>query len=140
MAEIEPQSLVRMLIWLTLLVVVCVSALCLRAFLFTPRAKPPASPPETPSSALRSEIASVREDVASLQSTLEKNSTTLKRLSSRAGMREIRERRESASAPPQGAPKAELYRHYGMSGKVGPAFAVAQLQLERTAPPRDDLN
>lgn len=101
-------------------------------------AKRPPSPEPTPNSPSQSEIASLAADQASLFSTLEKLTTTVKRLSSRQGMRETRERRESASAPPQGAPKAELLRYYGMSGKVGPAFAQAQLELEARRPPEDN--
>lgn len=130
MGEHALQLLLLTLSLSTLLVAVSVSVHFWRGSASTRSAKRPSSPPETPSSQLQSELASLREDVGSLFSTLEKNSTTLKRLSSRAGMRETRERQASASAPPVGAPKAELLRHYGMSGKVGPEFARAQQQLE----------
>lgn len=120
------------------LAVGCAIGLSKRGSRSTPTAKRPTSPPEMPDSPSRSEIASLRADVDSLCSTLEKNSTTLKRLSSRQGMRELRERKESGSVPPRGAGKAELLRHYGFSGKVGPAFAQAQLQMERAQPESDE--
>ena len=134
MVELARLLLLLTLILSILLVAVSVSVHFWRGSASTRSAKRHTSPPETPSSQLQSELASLREDVGSLFSTLEKNSTTLKRLSSRAGMRETRERRESGSAPPVGAPKADLLRHYGMSGKVGPAFAQAQLELESRRP------
>lgn len=115
----------------TLLIAVSASVAWLRGSASTRPRKPPPSPPATPISPSPSEIASLQTDQAALFSNLEKLTTTVKRLSSRQGMRETRARKESASAPPRGAPKAELLRHYGMSGKVGPQFAQAQLDLER---------
>lgn len=90
--------------------------------------KQPESPPPTPSSDAAT-LAALQADQAALFSTLEKLTTTVKRLSSRQGMRELRSQDERA-APPVGAPKRDLLRHYGMSGKIGPAFAQAQLDLE----------
>jgi Zn-dependent protease with chaperone function len=70
-------------------------------------------------------------DQVALSSTQEKLSTTVKRLTSRAGMRELRDQKNgSSSDPPRGTSKADLLRHYGMSGKVGPEFAQAQLDYE----------
>ena len=76
-------------------------------------------------------LAQLMADQAALYSTLEKLTTTVKRLSSRKGMQDLREREAAPpEAPPVGSDKATLLRHYGMAGKVGPAFAQAQLQLE----------
>lgn len=83
--------------------------------------------PSTPIS--DAHYAALRAEMAELYSTLEKLTTTVTRISSRHGMRALREK-ETGSAPPVGTPKAELLRHYGMSGKVGPEFARAQQQLE----------
>lgn len=77
-----------------------------------------------------SAIAEMQTDQAALFSTLESLTTTVKRLSSRAGMRDLRARAQESEAPPVGAGKAELLRHYGMAGKVGPDFARAQQALE----------
>ena len=99
-----------------------------RASRSTRRPTQPESPPPTPGS--DAALAQVQADQAALFSTLEKLTTTVKRLSSRQGMRDLRDRDHSAEAPPVGASKAQLLRHYGMSGKIGPAFAQAQLDLE----------
>jgi uncharacterized protein YlxW (UPF0749 family) len=97
-------------------------------------------PEDSPSQDLRSALASLQADQAELYATLEKLTTTVKRLSSRAGMQELREQRNGHESsgrasgqnpPPTGAPKAELLRYYGMAGKVGPQFAQAQLDIER---------
>lgn len=97
----------------------------------TPRKKQPPSEQPTQPSAIPSEsqMAALAADQAALYSTLEKLTTTVKRLSSRQGMRDARAR-DGGEAPPQGTSKAELLRYYGMTGKVGPAFAQAQLDLE----------
>lgn len=95
----------------------------------SPPKRQPSLPPPTPPS--EAHLARLEADQAELFSTLEKLSTTVKRLSSRAGMQDVRARSAQADqAPPRGAPKAALLQHYGMSGKVGPAFAQAQLELE----------
>lgn len=96
----------------------------------TPRRKSAAPPEETPTSDIRTALAQVQVDQAALFSTLEKLTTTVKRLSSRNGMRELRSERETTEAPPLGASKADLLRHYGMRGKVGPEFARAQQEME----------
>lgn len=80
---------------------------------------------------LRRRLSTVEADQVDLSSSQEKLHTTVKRLTSRAGMQELRERRSHSSPPPVGTSKADLLRHYGMSGKIGPAFAQAQLELER---------
>lgn len=135
MAYAEPLFWLTMTICLTLLTAVSARALWRLGSASTRAAKPPRSQEATPSSPPASELASLREDVASLYSVLEKNSTTLKRLSSRQGMRDLREREQSeggpSTPPPVGASKAEMLRYYGMSGKVGPAFAQAQLEFEQ---------
>lgn len=77
-------------------------------------------------------LQSLEADQVALSSTLEKLCTSVKRLTSRAGMQDLRSRREESTeaTPPVGASKADLLRHYGMAGKVGPAFAAAQQELE----------
>jgi len=106
-----------------------------RASPSTRQRKQPPSPPTTPDSETPSlaHLARLEADQAELFSTLGKLTTTVKRLSSRAGMQDFRdrERAETGEPPPRGTAKAELLRYYGMSGKVGPAFAQAQLQLEQ---------
>ena len=94
----------------------------------TRRAKQPPSSPTTQNSS--EALATLVADQAALFSAFEKMALTVKRLSSRAGMRDVRDR-QATEAPPKGTPKAELLRHYGMSGKVGPEFAQAQLRMER---------
>lgn len=86
--------------------------------------KRPESPPPIPNSAL----ASLQADQAELYSQFEKMAVTVKRLSSRHAMRDRRD--SPPDAPPVGTSKADLLRHYGMSGKVGPEFARAQQELE----------
>lgn len=93
----------------------------------TPREKAPESPELAE---IRRQLESLQADQVGLSSNLEKVCTTAKRLTARAGMREHRESMGSSSPPPIGTPKAELLRHYGMSGKVGPEFARAQQELE----------
>lgn len=78
------------------------------------------------------QLAALRAEMADLYLILEKLTTTVKRLSSRAGMRDLRERDQEPVVPPVGAPKVELLRHYGMAGKVGPEFARAQMERERS--------
>jgi len=50
----------------------------------------------------------------------------MRRLSSRAGMEELRERRAN-EPPPLGTPKSKLREHYGIAGKT--PQQVAQMQL-----------
>lgn len=117
----------------TLITLLCWAALSVRALLKRGGAST-ASPNPLDSSAIARRLETLEADQVALSSNLEKVCTTAKRLTSRAGMQDLRERRrESSSAPPPpGAPKAELLKYYGMSGKVGPAFAQAQLDLERS--------
>ena len=84
----------------------------------------PSKRPTTPTSATPSELASLQADVASLFSTLEKLTTTVRRLSSRQGMRDLRER--EAGPPPIGTPKSELRKYYGVNGMSGPQQAEFQ--------------
>jgi hypothetical protein len=72
-------------------------------------------------------IADLQADVSALFSTMEKICTTVNRLSSRQGMRALRER-ETASEPPKGASKAELRKFYGFTND-GPEFARHQMTL-----------
>lgn len=138
MAYAEPLFWLTMTICSLLLTVAAARALWRLGSASTPPRKQRPSQEPTPSSPPASEIASLQVDQASLFSNLEKLTTTVKRLSSRQGMRDNRARKESASAPPLGASKADLLRFYGMSGKVGPAFAQAQLDLESRRPRDDD--
>lgn len=93
----------------------------------TRRRKPPTSDEPTLTSG---HLARLEADQAELFAALEKTQTTVKRLSSRQGMRDKRESDQDAEVPPIGTDKATLLRHYGMSGKVGPDFARAQLKRE----------
>jgi hypothetical protein len=98
----------------------------------TRQRKRPESPPPTPPS--EGHLARLEADQAELFSTLEKLSTTVKRLSSRAGMQDVRARSGRDEPPPVGTDKATLLRHYGMSGKIGPEFARAQQDIELRRP------
>lgn len=102
----------------------------------TPDSRSTRSPkaPDLPESSTLAEVLrrlqDLEADQVALSSTLEKLCTTTKRLTSRAGMREHRSNDLESSPPPVGASKADLLRHYGMSGKIGPEFARAQQELE----------
>lgn len=101
----------------------------------TPRRKQPPSVEPTPTSG---QLAKLEADQVELFAALEKTSASLKRLTSRAAVQDHRERARNGSSsgpPPVGTSKAELLRHYGMSGKVGPAFAQAQLEMEHHKEP-----
>lgn len=77
------------------------------------------SPPE-PSTPISDErYAKLQAEMAELYSTLEKLTTTVKRISSRHGMADLRAR-EADAAPPPGTSKAELRKFYGIgvAGKV----------------------
>lgn len=100
----------------------------------TRRAKPPPSEPATP---ISGRVTALEGDLAALYSSQEKILASLKSLTSRQAVRDHRAREKSESSdrdipPPLGTPKAELLKHYGMAGKVGPAFAQAQLEMEYT--------
>jgi Zn-dependent protease with chaperone function len=92
-----------------------------------------ATPPEKVPTRLESRLQELEADQVSLSSSFEKVARDLKRLNSRAGMRELRAEstQERSSAPPLGTNKADLLKYYGMSGKVGPAFAQAQMEFEQ---------
>jgi hypothetical protein len=92
-----------------------------------------ATPEEKAPQRWESRLRELELEVVSLSSSFEKVTKQLMRLNSRAGMRELREQSSHSEAPPVGAPKADLLKHYGMSGKVGPSFAQAQLELERNS-------
>jgi len=90
----------------------------------------------TPTSAARFET--LEAEQVEFASSLQKISKTVKRLSSRYGMEELRERRgnEETDAPPIGAPKTELRawasRKVGAQIGQGPEFARQQLKYERS--------
>jgi len=67
-------------------------------------------------------------DQVALSSSLESIAMTVKRMASRKAMQDFRQG-ASENAPPPGAPKAEVLRHYKLAGKTGPEFAKAQLEL-----------
>ena len=83
--------------------------------------------PREPSTPLSdAHYASLRAEMAELYSTLEKLTTTVTRLSSRQGMREVRAR-VAGVAPPPGTDKATLRKHYGVAGLSPVEFARRQL-------------
>src|SRR5688572_33424676 len=88
-----------------------------------PKKPPPSAPPM---SDFEIRFAKVEADQAELFSTLQRLTTTMRRLSSRAGMEELRERRAN-EPPPLGTPKSKLREHYGIAGKT--PQQVAQMQL-----------
>lgn len=81
---------------------------------------------------------SLEESLETLDSALsvEKISHQLAKLENRLRMREVRDAKRSGTAPPIGASKGELFRHYGFK-QVGPAFAQHQLDLERANDRKD---
>lgn len=89
----------------------------------------------TPTSAARFET--LEAEQAEFASSLQKLSSTVKRLSSRYGMADLRERRsaDQDEEPPVGASKATLrlwaQRKVGAPIGAGPDFARQQLKLER---------
>lgn len=74
-------------------------------------------------------VAKLEADQAELFLILGKLTTAMKRVTSRAGMQDLREKRANA-APPPGASKAELRRYYGIAGVPGPEVAARQLRGE----------
>lgn len=70
-------------------------------------------------------------EIGELTSTVETLTESHKRLRSREGMRELRERRKGAGRPET---KGELLQRLGLAGKAGPAFAQAQLELNANHP------
>lgn len=65
-------------------------------------------------------------EIGELTSQVETLTESHKRLRSREGMRELRERRGKKNQPET---KAELLQRLGLAGKAGPDFARAQLSL-----------
>ncbi|HWV90407.1 MAG TPA: hypothetical protein VNZ59_10005 [Burkholderiales bacterium] len=81
-------------------------------------------------------FAKVEADQVELFSTLAKLTKSMQRLSSRAGMEMVRERRAN-EPPPQGTPKAQLREYYRLNGLTPADVArramgqnVTQLPLE----------
>jgi hypothetical protein len=68
-------------------------------------------------------LAQINADLAESFSTLEKLTTTVKRLSSRHGMQDMRERRSTQGPPPPGASKAEVRKYY-LVGKTPSEIAA----------------
>lgn len=83
-------------------------------------------------------LAEAMEQQAALFSTLSKLEKTVVRLSSRSGMQEVRARQVS-NPPPPGASKAELRKHYGLTGLSGPEFARKQMAMSLD-PPTQETN
>lgn len=98
----------------------------------TPSRKPPRSPP--PMSDFEVRFAKVDADLVELFSTLQKLTKSMQRLSSRAGMEDLRERRANAAPPdpPVGTPKAELRKHYGLNGLSPQQIAQRQMFTDRS--------
>jgi len=126
-----PQWLLITSIWSNLLVAGCVVALWLRGSPSTRARKSQPSSPATPSS-VESTLAQIQVDQAALFSTLEKLTTTVKRLSSRSGMQHLREEREHPRSPPIGTPKQQLRIHYGLAGKTPAEIAALQQFTEES--------
>jgi hypothetical protein len=81
-------------------------------------------------------LAQVEADQLALSSALQSVTKTAKRLSSRAGMETIREREKDAE-PPQGTSKAELRKHYGLTGVTPAEFARRQLAMPIDKPTKE---
>lgn len=111
----------------------CVLACWKWASAATPRRKQPASEPATPTSG---QLAQLQADQAELFASLEKISQTMKRLSSRAAVQDHRARRNESDsnspAPPVGASKDDLRRHYipGMNHQEVARAAQARIAKE----------
>lgn len=91
-----------------------------RALRSTPAKKPTPPSPEELSRELESAAA------------FEKMSHALRKVDNRLRMREARETSGPGRAPPEGADKAAIWRHYGFT-QAGPRFAQHQLELERNS-------
>jgi len=87
------------------------------------------SPPEASIPISDAHYAALRAEMAELYSTLEKLTTTVTRLSSRQGMRDVRARATNADPPPTGTSKAELRKFYNVNGLSPKQFAERQLEL-----------
>lgn len=92
-----------------------------------PKSKPDAPP--TPISDVN--YAKVLAEMAELSSTVEKLALSVRRNSSRAYQRDLRDQADEPKVPPPGTSKAELRRLYGVGGMSGPQQAAHQLELER---------
>ena len=91
--------------------------------------KPPPSAEPNPNS-VESRLAQVEADQASLFSTLGKLTTTVKRVSSRAGMQELRGEGRGDRPPPPGSPKHVVREYYRARGIVaGPREVQQRLGL-----------
>jgi hypothetical protein len=94
----------------------------------TPASRATSAEPAPPQ--WESRLAELQADVVSLSSSFEKVTKAVTRQNQRDVMRERRSGQGASEAPPKGTPKGELLRHYGMAGKVGPAFTRAQMEME----------
>lgn len=115
-------------ITLTLLLVGCVLVAWRVGSRSTRPAKRPTSPPSMSDFEIR--FAKVETDQAELFSTLAKLTTSMRRLSSRAGMEDLRERR-SHDPPPIGTPKAQLREHYKLNGLSAQQVAQRAMFTDR---------
>lgn len=77
---------------------------------------------------LRKRVRELELTTADLNSHLDGLLESHKRLRSREGMRELREKRSTASTR-QPETKAQLLQRLGLAGKAGPEFARAQLNI-----------
>lgn len=71
--------------------------------------------------------------IADLNSSFDALMDSHKRLRSRSGMRELREKdqQREGEPPPPGASKEEVRAYYGLSGKVGPDWARQQMSIAK---------
>lgn len=111
-----PTSVLVTLILLTCTCVAC-AVVCWRA--------------ASASARLRKQVREAHIEIGELTSTVETLTESHKRLRSREGMRDLRERRKARSGPET---KAELLQRLGLAGKAGPDFAKAQLELNANRP------
>jgi hypothetical protein len=89
----------------------------------------PATSPEQAPQRWESRLADLEADVVSLSSSFEKVTKAVTKQNARLGMRERRARADEPDAPPPGAPKEALYRHYGLAGKTSTQIAQRALDL-----------
>jgi hypothetical protein len=118
---------------ITVILLVCLGAsFAFALWRVASRATRPKKPPPSPAltEASESRFAKIETDQAELFSILQKLNTTLRRLSSRAGMQDLRERR-SSDAPPLGTPKAQLREFYKLNGMSPQQVAQRQMFTER---------
>lgn len=82
--------------------------------------------PESRFTSLRKQLRSLELEIAALTSSMDSVITTVKRLSSREGMRELRSKRTADSAdapPPPGTPKEQLRRRF-LTGRTHAEIAT----------------